>query len=138
MNPRGVAQQVAAAEAERLKLEVRAEAVREQRRALEAALEEVQLSCAAGQADLAGLKRDLAGLEGKVPAQPPTGLTQQLSCTGPDSPQLAQARPGRPGGQGTPAASPPGQPNSCPIDCPDSPVDHMSVLYGHARTWYRL
>ena len=57
---------MAAAEAERLKLEVRAEAVRAQRRAAESALEEVQLSCAAGQADLAALKRDLAGLEDKV------------------------------------------------------------------------
>ena len=61
-----------------MKLEVRAEAVRGQRRALEAALEGVQLSCAAGQADLAALKRDLAGLETKVRAPAPVFLFSLL------------------------------------------------------------
>ncbi len=54
------------AEEQVARLEMRADGARAERRHLEAALEEVQLSCAAGQADLAALRRDLGALEAKA------------------------------------------------------------------------
>ena len=54
------------AEAQHAKLEMQADATRAERRRLEAALEEVELSCAAGQADLAALRKDLSALEHKA------------------------------------------------------------------------
>lgn len=59
-------QEIDAAEAQHARLEMQADATKAERRCLEAALEEVQLSCAAGQADLAALRKDLTGLEQKV------------------------------------------------------------------------
>ena len=59
-------QEIDAAEEEHARLEMRAGAARQERRQLEAALEEAQLSCAAGQADLAALRKDLAALQAKV------------------------------------------------------------------------
>ena len=59
-------QAIDAAEEEHARLEMRAGAARQERRQLEAALEEAQLSCAAGQADLAALRKDLAALQAKV------------------------------------------------------------------------
>jgi chromosome segregation ATPase len=59
-------QEVAAAEARRSQLELQAEAAVEERRVLEAALEELQLSCAAGQADVAAAQRDLAHVRDKA------------------------------------------------------------------------
>ena len=59
-------QAIDAAEEEHARLEMRAGAARQERRQLEAALEEAQLSCAAGQADLAALRKDLASLQAKV------------------------------------------------------------------------
>ena len=61
-------QEIDAAEEEHARLEMRAGAARQERRQLEAALEEAQLSCAAGQADLAALRKDLAALQAKVPS----------------------------------------------------------------------
>lgn len=52
-----------------MKLEMQAAAARAEKAALEKQLEEVQLSCAAGQADLSALKRDLAALEAKARAE---------------------------------------------------------------------
>lgn len=49
-----------------MKLDVQAAAARTEKAALERQLEEVQLSCAAGQADVAALKRDLASLDAKA------------------------------------------------------------------------
>ena len=60
-------QEIKAAEEQAARLEMRADGARVERRRLEAAVEEVQLSCAAGQADLAALRRDLGTLEAKVP-----------------------------------------------------------------------
>ncbi len=57
---------MAAAEARRSQLELQAEAAGEERRALARALEELQLSCAAGQADVAAAQRDLASVRDKV------------------------------------------------------------------------
>ena len=62
-------QDIDAAEAQHGKLEMQADATRAERRRLEAALEEVQLSCAAGQADLASLRKDASALENKVSLQ---------------------------------------------------------------------
>ena len=45
---------------------MQAAAARAEKAALERKLEEVQLSCAAGQADVAALKRDLAALDAKA------------------------------------------------------------------------
>ena len=59
-------QEIDAAEAQHAKLEMQADATRSERRRLEAALEEVELSCAAGQADLAALRKDLSALEHKA------------------------------------------------------------------------
>ena len=59
-------QEIDAAEEKHARLEMRAGAARQERRQLEAALEEVQLSCAAGQADLTALRKDLAALQAKV------------------------------------------------------------------------
>ena len=63
-----IKQEIDAAEEEHARLEMRAGAARQERRQLEAALEEAQLSCAAGQADLAALRKDLAALQAKVPS----------------------------------------------------------------------
>ena len=60
-------QEIKSAEEQAARLEMRADGARAERRRLEAAVEEVQLSCAAGQADLAALRRDLGTLEAKVP-----------------------------------------------------------------------
>ncbi len=49
-----------------MKLDMQAAAARAEKAALERQLEEVQLSCAAGQADVAALKRDLAALDSKA------------------------------------------------------------------------
>ncbi len=59
-------QEIDAAEAQHAKLEMQADATRAERRRLEGALEEVQLTCAAGQADLAALRKDLSALEHKA------------------------------------------------------------------------
>ncbi len=60
------AQEVAGAEARRSQLELQAEAAGEERRSLARALEELQLSCAAGQADVAAAQRDLDAVRDKV------------------------------------------------------------------------
>ncbi len=69
-------QEVAGAEARRSQLELQAEAAGEERRVLEAALEELQLSCAAGQADVAAAQRDLAHVRDKArpPVLAPSGV----------------------------------------------------------------
>ncbi len=65
-NPLHLLQEIDAAEAQHAKLEMQADATRAERRRLESALEEVQLTCAAGQADLAALRKDLSALEHKA------------------------------------------------------------------------
>ena len=57
---------MAGAEARRSQLELQAEAAGEERRSLARALEELQLSCAAGQADVAAAQRDLDAVRDKV------------------------------------------------------------------------
>jgi hypothetical protein len=62
-------QEIATAEAAAVKLDMQAAAAHAEKAALEKQLEEVQLSCAAGQADLSALKRDLTALEAKARAE---------------------------------------------------------------------
>ncbi len=67
-----------------MKLEMQAKVLREGKASLEKDLEEVQLSCAAGQADVAALKRDLSALEAKVcPCKPRFGPCACLSLSCP-------------------------------------------------------
>lgn len=72
-------QEVAAAEARRSQLELQAEAAGEERRALARALEELQLSCAAGQADVAAAQRDLASVRDKVLLSAPHSTSADLN-----------------------------------------------------------
>ncbi|KAK9844100.1 hypothetical protein WJX81_004424 [Elliptochloris bilobata] len=66
---RQLLEEVAAAEARRSQLELQAEAAGEERRLLARALEELQLSCAAGQADVAAAQRDLDSVRDKLKAE---------------------------------------------------------------------